>query len=546
MKNAFLFLTVTFALVNIATLVPTALAQETDGTGWLNIETRHFKILSDADPERATEIAENLELFRGVFAHLAPDFELRSPAPTHIYIFRDAESYAPFHVGKSGARVLGQFGSHTDGNYLTLDADTADLVGPYAVVYHEFVHYLVKHNFSRVPLWFNEGLAEYYSTFAVEDGHVVLGRPVERHLRWLSRDPEIGLSEVLETTRSSSSYREGQKAGRFYAVSWTLVHYLLSGGTDRLDAMADFFFRLAEGEDAWDAFENAFDIRLGRMEETLIEYVAGGDFRQARIPVRQVSSGSARVREAEPADVLAGLGDLLTHQRRSDDAQGYLRLAFDNVTDHPRALTGMGLILDLDNRFEEASVYYQDALAAGSRDPATYLYYGRNLLLRAQRSRDREEVARLTAESRRVLTQGTDMDGSFGELWVFLGTAHQTPGGDTQAGIRALRKAHELLPDRHDVVLKLVKFLVIEAEFNEARRLIETGLAARGAPEEKVEEAREDVERARLLHASQNAYDSGYMEDAIHYLDEAVEVTTDPVLREQLEDRLRILIEKEG
>ena len=262
---------------------PPAAAQPDDLDAWRLAETPNFTIHTNASEERGSEIAVSLELFRSVFARLAPALELRSPAPTKILAFRDARSFAPYksRADSGNARLLGQFLSHPDGNYLTIDAGTR-AVGSFAVIYHEYVHYFVRHNFPGVPLWFNEGLAEYYSTFAVEEGIVHVGRPVERHVKWLARDTEFSLWDLLEVDRQSSDYHEGSKAGRFYAVSWALVHYLLSGGNERIDQMADFLLALQDGEEAYDAFEEAFDTRLGQLEEKLKAYIQASEFPQAQ------------------------------------------------------------------------------------------------------------------------------------------------------------------------------------------------------------------------------------------------------------------------
>ena len=265
-------------------------ARAVDPEAWTAVSSPHFTVYTDATPSRGGEIAASLERFRAVFAQLSPALELSSPAPTKILAFRDAESYAPYKTvqDQGAARVLGQFLSHADGNYLTLDAGTS-LVGSFAVIYHEYVHYFVRHNFPGVPLWFNEGLAEYYSTFATDGERACVGRPVERHVRWLRRDGEIGLDEVLAAAGSKTHQGE-RRAGRFYAVSWALVHYLLSGETENLDRAADFFLRLRAGEDPEDAFEDAFDLRLRQLEEKLAGYVLAEELPQAVIPLERLPS----------------------------------------------------------------------------------------------------------------------------------------------------------------------------------------------------------------------------------------------------------------
>ena len=67
----------------------TAEAQTEEPETWWTVRSEHFVIWTDATPERGAEVARNLELFRSVFARLAPELELRNPTPTKIIAFRD-------------------------------------------------------------------------------------------------------------------------------------------------------------------------------------------------------------------------------------------------------------------------------------------------------------------------------------------------------------------------------------------------------------------------------------------------------------------------
>ena len=47
---------------------------------------------------------------------------------------------------------------------------------PYHVIHHEYVHLLVSLNFEKMPVWTNEGLAEYRADTVVESGQVSKAR----------------------------------------------------------------------------------------------------------------------------------------------------------------------------------------------------------------------------------------------------------------------------------------------------------------------------------------------------------------------------------
>ncbi len=521
-----------------------ALAQPDDLNAWRVVKTSNFTIHTNASAERGAEIAVSLELFRSVFARLAPALELRSPAPTKILAFRDARSYAPYKTrpDREGARVLGQFLSHPDGNYLTIDAGTR-LVSSYAVIYHEYVHYFVRHNFPGVPLWFNEGLAEYYSTFAVEDDVVHVGRPVERHVQFLGRDGEVSLGDLLEVTQGSASYHEGEKAGRFYATSWALVHYLLSGDAERLDQMADFLFALQEGEEPYDAFEEAFDTRVSSLEEALNAYVLAAEYPRAAFSVRDINAPSkVHKRRARPQDVAFHLGDLLVHMGRRHQAEQHFQGALDLDPDHPEAHAGLAYVRDLGGRFGEAGVLYRDAVAV-SYEPLPHLQYGRHLLQRIQRGDG--EAAELAAAARTSLARAIDLNDGFAEAYALFGAAHLYGDVDSAPGVAALEKARAWLPERHDVTVRLVELHLKDHEFGRAQWLLENALERR-AGDEMVFKVREAIDRARLLYGASKALEDEDVERAVELFDEAISVTSDPELRERMEDRLRALQESHG
>ncbi len=514
--------------------------------GWVEVRAGDVVLFTDAASERGAEIAVALDRFRSVFARLAPAIELRSPAPTKIFAFRDAESFDPYktRAERGSARLLGQFLSHPDGSYITLDAGTR-LVGAFEVIYHEYVHYFVRHNFPGVPLWFNEGLAEYYSTFAADGESAVLGRPVKRHLGWLERHGTADVGDILSVTQGSSEYHEGEAAGRFYALSWGLVHYLLSGESERLARAADLFLRLEAGEDPEEAFERTFDLRLSDLEDDLAAYLRGGELPQAEIPLTGLASAeSVAARRMAPADVLTHLGDLLAHTGRTAAAERHFQLALDYRSEHPEAHTGLALVRDLESRFEEAEILYRDALRLGSGEALTHLLYGRHLLRVLPHTEPEARPAR-AERARDMLGRAMDLDPNYGEAHVLFGTAHLAGDADAAPGIRALERARELLPSRLDVVVRLAELLARDQRFTRARQLIEHELAPRGDPE-VVERTRRKVRRAELLHGADAALAEGDAERALELFDEAISVTSDPELRDEMEAQLRALQERHG
>lgn len=557
------FATKVFATTVLATTVlgaPAPLAaQDSQGHAgrWLEVRTEHLTLLTDAPPDTGRALALQLERFRAAFARLAPELELASPAPTRILAF---SSYEDHRIGPEGGgvRVLGQFSSSPDGNFITLSASPEDEERALGVVQHEFVHYLVRHNFPRVPLWFNEGLAEYYRTFAVEDGHAVVGRPPPDRLRWLERSLELDLDAVLTAT-SEGLPRHGhgggaEELGRLYAEGWALVHFLLSGDPGHLDATAAYLALLAAGDEPRDAFEEAFGVRLGTLERQLADYLREGlqraDFPTARIPLARLTVGEPTQRWMTSPEVDTVLGDLAARLGRPDTARRHYLDALENEPGFADALAGLAHLEDRAGSLGEAALLWRDAAAAGM-GPVGRLRHGRHLLNRAAAAGDREEGRRLAAEARAVLGELVTQEPHFAEARVLLGRAILTGAvlaaddgaegrdGDLRTGIRHLRKARALLPLRMDVVALLVQLQVQAGDFAAARAQVE--VLRRWAEPELARRAQEAVERGALVAAANAALDEGDVPRAVRLFDEAIEVTRDPALRQRMEVQLREL-----
>src|SRR2546426_1171848 len=210
---------------------------------WIKVRTAHFTLFSNASDDYTVEIGMNLERFRGALTQLFSDLAANSPVPTFIYVFKHDASFRPYkmRVGLGPANVSGAFAAHRDGNYVGINATPP--TDPWSVIYHEYVHYFLNNNFTDIPLWFNEGTAECFSTFRAAAGKVEIGRPIAGHVDHLKSGKWIPLSDLFGIDERSKDYNEGERQGTFYAESWALVHYLAWGRPDAPAHGVEFFAR---------------------------------------------------------------------------------------------------------------------------------------------------------------------------------------------------------------------------------------------------------------------------------------------------------------
>ena len=137
---------------------------------WIEVKTSHFIVVSNASEHDAHRVAEQFEIIRAIFV----DYFGRTganDAPITILAAKDEStlrSLLPqFWENKNSMHPAGMFLDGGDDNYIVLRLDFSlnrAAAVPYEPVYHEYVHYLMRHLRSQLPLWMVEGLAEFYGT----------------------------------------------------------------------------------------------------------------------------------------------------------------------------------------------------------------------------------------------------------------------------------------------------------------------------------------------------------------------------------------------
>ena len=235
--------------VGLLSLIAPAAIQAKDN--WTKVRSRNFTLVGNASEKEIRQVATRLEQFRDVFTRLFNAAKFDTPVPTTVIVFKSMGSYKPFNPGNNA----GYFQKGEDVNYITLTTEPSQ--NPFSVIYHEYVHQLVNNTSGNVPVWFNEGLAEYYSTFDIEeDRKVHLGDLISYHLMTLREGKLYPLRSLFAVDHYSPEYNEGSKRGMFYAESWALVHYLILGNNgQRLPQLGKFLELLSANVSIDEAFK---------------------------------------------------------------------------------------------------------------------------------------------------------------------------------------------------------------------------------------------------------------------------------------------------
>ncbi len=265
---------------------------------WIEIRSEAFTFYSNAGERQTEKIAKDLELLRKILSDLSP-LPTNFPKPTLVFVFRSDSYFKPYKFLYKGepANISGFFSASEHVNHIAIDASSTDLATE--IIYHEFIHYYLHSNFPELPVWFNEGLAELYSSFDTDSKYANVGKAIVRHIDWLKNQPMIPLAELLKVDRSSATYNEGTRQGSFYAQSWALVHYLMVGSQERRPNTARFLELLAHNVPPDEAVRTAFEAGYETLERELRAYVRKMLFTYFRYELKELTINVSAARRLE-------------------------------------------------------------------------------------------------------------------------------------------------------------------------------------------------------------------------------------------------------
>jgi len=255
----------------IATLALPAHALDL-GSNWTKSEMRNVIVYSNARDFTTKAIVTNIERMRGALEHIM-GLRTESAVPTTIFVFDGEPAFAPVRKAVFGARgpELVGFFTHSDGRFFVAMEIDAGARGD-RVVYHEITHSLIENTAAGLPLWYQEGVAEFYSTFTVKGKAVVVGSIPKAFVDTMLETGLMPLRRVFAIDTRSPEYN-GAHAGPFYATSWLFVHYLLVGAPQRAGQLGAFLALLDARKPVDVAFQTAFGTTPEQFQGELWSYV---------------------------------------------------------------------------------------------------------------------------------------------------------------------------------------------------------------------------------------------------------------------------------
>lgn len=443
---------------------------------WTEASSANFVLMSNAGEGRAAALVETAERFRYTLAQVLPELRLFTRERTRIYGFRDFASLEPFlpSKGEGAPKVAGYFQKASSGNVIVLDLESGP--GVYErVLFHEYAHLALSLGPPRLPLWFQEGLSEFYAGTRLGTDDAEVGVPDARHLSVLSglwRKSILPLEEVLRADGDATWLEDRDRSALFYAESWILVHYLLVSAPRGREHLARFLARSSQGGDPITSFRECFGIEPAEMEGTLRRYVKNGKLPRFAVPLSGLAlSREVGTRRLSSAEVQHRWGELFLVTGRIAEARFCLREALELDPALGPARETLGFVRLAEGHPEQAKEEFRRAMELDAASASGSLAYAR-VLLRDYRSSVVSIPESVADEATRALKRSLELSPGSRDSAELLAFVYLVRGQRLDEAQSLVESALGRSP--HDVALLYLKGQILAKRglYETARRIL--------------------------------------------------------------------------
>jgi tetratricopeptide (TPR) repeat protein len=449
---------------------------------WVEVRSPHVVVSSDAGETEARGIAEQFEQMRAVVHATFATLRVDPGQPIAIVAARDENTMklllpeewaAAGHVHPTG---LYQYGE--DKNYVAMRLD-APGGNAFHTVYHEYTHALLHLNFRRLPLWFEEGLAEFFGNSNLSEKDAKTGTIDKTHVYFLNHSELLPIETLLQVNNDSPYYNETNRVSIFYAQSWAMVHYLLLDPEARQkQLLARFLVAWEKSGDSIEAAREAFG-DLQRFGETIKRYARQDKFR-AGLGVSPQPEPPAQyaVRTLSPGEVLALRGDFLLHRSLMERARPLLEEAVRLEPNLAVTHEALGFYAFRERDFAAADEEMTKAIELGST--SFIALYCRGLLL----LRDVNGTDESTRRAATYLERAARINPRFAPIFEALTQAYSRSAETQKQALEAATRAFQLDPTSRSYATNLIYALLNNGRAAEAKLVGQKLLASASSAEE--------------------------------------------------------------
>jgi len=440
---------------------------------WIEVKSPHYTVYSNAGEHDGRRVALEFEEIRSLFEQSFPKLRVDFGKPVIVFVLKDENSLKllmpNYGQNKNEMKLAGFYRPAFDRNFAIVRTDvTGTGSNAYHVIYHEWAHGLFRLNYRGLPLWLDEGLAEYWGGSDIDNKQAIVGVADVRQLRLLQQGPLLPIATLVSIDGSSPLYNTNEHAGIFYAESWALVHYLaLSPEVREKNLVNKYLATLQETDDPIEAADEVFG-DLKKLQNTLETYARRTAFYQAQIKLHsELSEKEFTARRLSPAEGLLAQASYLQRSGHLPEAIAALHEAekLDPKTPHLHDELGFYHFQKAD--FDNSGKEFDLAFADDPSDPMVYLY--RSYISLRKTGYKPDTTPQIVSNLEKVIS----LQPNFAAAHAFLSIAYaQLPDRKGKALNEASRAA-ELEPGNLAYYIDVGKALLANGNLPDARKVAE-------------------------------------------------------------------------
>ena len=285
---------------------------------WWESRSGDFHVVSRLRRDETVRIARDIEIYQIALASFFPIGDIHPHVPVTVLVL-DASLWKKYVTNQRDRAGF----AYTRNDRVDVVANGDNWVGASPLVYHELTHVFLHKNFSgsALPVWFDEGYADFMSTVDAGVDHVRVGLvPAWRYIS-MHELPWMPLQTLLAVSRDSPQYNSEKLAAAFYAQSWLIIHYQLFANPERRKQIDRYLSSLGVGNAPQQAFATAFANDQGEFEQELKRYANQTDFKYVAFDIPDVRKKiEAHVSELSASDAAEELGGWMIRNSSLNDA----------------------------------------------------------------------------------------------------------------------------------------------------------------------------------------------------------------------------------
>ncbi len=430
---------------------------------WVKVKSPHFTIITDAGERDARQVAVGFEEIHAVFSVALAGLRTDASAETIVVAPKDRKSFEDLMPSekKISEHLAGQFIKGWEKDYVIVRLDFPEQERE--TVYHEYIHKLLHLNFTRMPEWLDEGLAEFFGNTQMRSDGIFVGAPSPR-ISILKSGTPFPLHTLISSDAKLMDFRDQIKIQMFYAQAWALTHFLMFGdnmGNGKL--MNAYLHALQSGTKSEKAFADTFG-DPAQLDASFAHYISQFSFRALRLdklPKADPSQFAGGQMSAAETD--ARLGGFYSYVHQTEIAKERLTAALSADPKSAIAHENQGFLYFQEGRDEDAKKEFDQAVTL---EPNSYLALYYQAMMEYHRKTDADSLAKLSVVLDRVLA----LNPSFAPA-IVVKSQVLVRQGKLQDGFDTAVQAAKLEPDRAGYQTNLAEILVLGHNYPNAIKI---------------------------------------------------------------------------